>query len=338
MTRSWCEILISRARGAAPALLIAGLMTAMPPASASPVLAAACAVPAVAGAHGLDSAKASGSGAGGGSNAIEVEGGTASPVASPPVVTAAPVDPARTLDGDLTAVAEALAACLSAGDAKMVTALAGERYLGQLFGSSVPMSSQEYESIAEELTPVPTRIIDLEEVTPVDSSHATALVTHVVGNQLMESEWTFEQAPQGDRTAGQSPWRVAGERQLPAEPPRGAVAIAVTIDDNAFTLDRPEVKGPDVVLRGENDDSIDHEMLVVRLAEGYTTDDLLRASGPDLPQEVTYVGEIPVRAGASRDLVLVGLKPGVYTLICLFTDSDGVPYLAYGMSAEFRVK
>ena len=78
-------------------------------------------------------------------------------------------------------------------------------------------------------------------------------------------------------------------------------------------------------------------MLVLRLAPGYTTADLLRATGPDLPPEVTFVGERPVPAGEQADLVLVDLEPGAYTLVCLFTDAQGVPHLAQGMEAAFTV-
>jgi hypothetical protein len=239
---------------------------------------------------------------------------------------------------ELTAASDALAACLSAGDVEMVVQLAGERYLGQMFGSSVPMSREEYIAIAHALTPVPTRIVELDAVTLVKRGEATALVTHVVGNQLMQAEWAFERVPRGERDEGENDWRIVAERQLPAATPRGAQVIDVEIKERSFALDRQTVSGPDVVLRGENLASEDHEMLVLRYAPGYSSADLLRATGPDLPSEVTYIGEIPVRAGSARDLVLVDLEPGIYTLVCLFPDADGIPHLAYGMEATFTVE
>jgi hypothetical protein len=93
-----------------------------------------------------------------------------------------------------------------------------------------------------------------------------------------------------------------------------------------------------VVLRGHNVSNEDHEMLVIRLAPGFTTTDFLRTAGPDLPHQATYVGEQPVRAGATSDLVLVDLDPGTYTIICLFPDSQGTPHLAQGMEATFKVE
>jgi uncharacterized cupredoxin-like copper-binding protein len=278
-----------------------------------------------------------------GSSIIQVEGeaepaaatAAASPVATP--VRPAP-DPVELLAEELTAVAESLAACLTEGDAETVTQLAAERYLGQLFGSSVPFSRDQYEAIASELTPIPVRIVSLEDVTPSGDDRATALVTQIVGNQLLRTEWTFEPAPSGERRARESTWRLAGERQQPVSAPSGVAPIDVEIGDRSFSLDETTVSGPDVVLSGTNDSDEDHEMLVLRLAPGFTTADLLRASGPDLPREVTYIGAATVTAGNEGQLVLVDLEPGEYTMVCLFPDPDGIPHLAQGMEATFTVE
>jgi hypothetical protein len=93
-----------------------------------------------------------------------------------------------------------------------------------------------------------------------------------------------------------------------------------------------------VVLRGNNLAAEDHELLVLKFANGFTTDDLLRAAGPKLPEDVTWVGEIAVRGGREGDLVLVDLDPGNYTIVCLFPNANGVPYLADGMEATFSGK
>jgi hypothetical protein len=273
---------------------------------------------------------------------IQVEGQQATPAGTaPPAPVATPIaptpDPVETLTQELTAVSEALAACLSAGDVETVTDLAGERYLGQMFGGSVPLSAEEYIALASQLTPTPTRIVALEEVAPDGEDRATAVVTHVVANQLMRAEWIFTQVDEDDRAEDESRWRLDGERQRPVPTPPGATPLGVEIGDLSFGLSAADVAGPDVVLRGLNVSAEDHEMLVLRLAPGYTTADLLRATGPDLPQDVTFIGERPVPAGEQADLVLVDLEPGAYTLVCLFTDAQGVPHLAQGMEAAFTV-
>ena len=312
----------------------------------SPALAAPCDIPAAV-APARDRlpamARASSATPAAGSSIIQIEGegepaaaaAVSTPVATP--VQPAP-DPVTLLTEELTAVGGSLAACLTEGDAETVTQLAAERYLGQLFGSSVPFSQDEYVAIASKLTPIPTRIVSLEDATSAGDDRATALVTQVVGNQLLRAEWTFEPAPRGERRAGESIWRLAGERQLPLSAPPGAEPIDVAIGDGSFTLDETTVSGPDVVLSGTNVSAEDHEMLVLRLAPGYTTADLLRASGPDLPREVTFIGAATVTAGDEGDLVLVDLDPGEYTLVCLFPDPEGIPYLAQGMEATVTVE
>jgi hypothetical protein len=266
--------------------------------------------------------------------AVSLPAGT--PAAATPVPPA--IDPNELLADELTAISESLAACLSAGDVEAVTWLAGERYLGQLFGSSVPFSRDDYVAIASALTPIPTRIVALEDVSRSGADRATALVTQVVGNQILRAEWTFEPAPSGERRTGESVWRLAGERQLLVSAPPGVASIDVEIGDRSFTLDETTVEGPDVVLSGNNVSDEDHEMLVLRLAPGYTTADLLRASGPDLPEEVTYIGAATVPASDESDLVLVDLEPGAYTVVCLFSDEAATPHLAQGMESSFMVE
>jgi uncharacterized cupredoxin-like copper-binding protein len=311
----------------------------------SPALAATCQIPAAV-ASSRDRLPATASTPtpmpAGGSSIIRVEGeaepAAATAVSSPAATPVQPApDPVELLGEELTAVAESLAACLSEGDVETVTQLAAERYLGQLFGSSVPFSRDQYEAIASELTPVPVRIVSLEDVTLSGDDRATALVTQIVGNQLLRAEWTFEPAPSGERRARESTWRLAGERQQPVSAPPDAAPIDVEIGDRSFTLDETTVSGPDVVLSGTNDSDEDHEMLVLRLASGFTTADLMRASGPDLPREATYIGAATVTAGNEGHLVLVDLEPGEYTMVCLFPDSEGTPHLAQGMEATFTV-
>jgi hypothetical protein len=322
---------------AAAALLIAA------PLSVATAQTSRCEIPEVASAAPSPAATEETSPTPVGAAIIQVEGqeGTPVTIAAPaPMATPIPPtpDPVATLTQELTAVSEALAACLSTGDVETVVELAGERYLGQMFGGSVPLSAEEYIALASQLTPTPTRILTLEDVAPDGDDRATAIVTHVVGNQLMRATWIFTQVDEDDRADDESRWRLDGERQLEPSPPLDASPLGVEIGDLSFDLSANTVAGPDVVLRGINVSAEDHEMLVLRLDPGYTTADLLRATGPDLPQEVTFVGERPVPAGEQADLVLVDLDPGDYTLVCLFTDPQGLPHLAQGMEAVFTVE
>jgi hypothetical protein len=258
---------------------------------------------------------------------------TASPV--PPSPTATP-DPEELLADELAAVAMALARCLSEGEAETVVSLATERYLGRLFGGGEPLPREAYLAVAPELDRVPVQIVSLNGVER-EGQAAEAEVVSVVGNQLSRGRWRFVQAPRSEREAGTSAWRVDAEEALSVEPPRGATRLDVTLEEYAISLD-PATAGEEVVLRGSNLGVEDHEMLVLRFEDGLTTGDLLRATGPGLPQGITYVGQATVPAGAEAELVLTGLEPGAYTVVCLLPTNQGVPHLALGMAATFEVE
>src|SRR5690349_6130818 len=111
--------------------------------------------------------------------AIDLEAATPSslPLASP---VATPVAGNDTLSDEITQTAEQVAACLSENDAAAVVQLASERYLGQLFGSSVPLSVDDFISISQSISATPVRILSVEDVTRSGDDRVTATVTQVV--------------------------------------------------------------------------------------------------------------------------------------------------------------
>lgn len=261
---------------------------------------------------------------------------TPATIAGTPVATTAGAADA-TLAPELTAVAHALAACFSQGKASTIVNLATERYLGQLYGDGTPLSRDDYLKLAPDLDPVPTVIRSLRDVRLEKNGHASAEVVSVVGKQLLRGRWTFVQAPRAERKPGRTAWRVDAEAPLAFTPPADVTRLEVAMEEYAFGLTETEAKGPDVVLSGRNGGAEDHEMLILRFASGLTTADLLRQTGPGLPRGVTYVGQATVPAGGRASLVLVGLKPGDYTIVCLFPTQRGTPHLALGMEATFTV-
>lgn len=260
------------------------------------------------------------------------------PAATPrPSAPPATPDPQETFATELRSVADALAACLSGGSAGTVVDLATETYLGQLYAGGASLSEAEYLDLAPALDPVPVRILALDNVRGRGSEVATATVTSVVGNQLLREEWRFVQRSAADRAAGESTWRVDGAEMLAPAPPRGAAALDVTLAEYSITIGGPAA-GEDVVLTGTNLGAEDHEMLVLRFERGFTTGDLMRAAGPSLPDEVRWVGQTTLPAGATADMILTGLEPGTYTVICLLPTVRGTPHLALGMAATFVVE
>lgn len=241
------------------------------------------------------------------------------------------------LTADLGSVANALAACLSANDAETVVKLTTPSYLGSLYGLSEPLTAERYLAAAAELDPIPMRIVSLTNVEQRGTGSASAEVLYVLGNQLVRAQWEFVLAPREARSPGKSAWQVNTAQELSLKVPSDSDTIEVTLKEYAITLE-PSASGPDVVLNGTNTGALDHEMLVLRLVPGYNVQDLLKATGPGLPDEVTFVGQRTVPAGDSAQLILTELPKGSYLVTSLFSGSDGMPELAKGMSATFTVR
>jgi len=270
---------------------------------------------------------------------------TATPAPAATTTSATPIakprngspDDAAELTADLEALARALAACLSANDAAMVATLTTASYLGNLYGSADPLPKERYLAAATDLDPIPMRIVSVTNAAQRGTGAATAEVLSVIGNQLIRSEWDFVQAPADEREAGKSAWQVNAERELALKVPSDSEVLDVRLTEWAITID-PTTTGPNVVLQGTNTGKQDHEMLVLRLKPGFTVQDLLRAAGPGLPDEVTFVGQRTVASGGSADLILTELPKGEYLVTSLFSAPDGTPELAKGMSALFTVR
>ncbi len=261
--------------------------------------------------------------------ATPIASALATPAASPEALPAT-ADPASV--AQVEAVIRALAACLTAGRPDVVADLVTERFLGQMYGGGDRLSREEYLALSQMLPAIPLTILAITGTSLDDAKTATAEVESVFGNQLQRGTWTLKR---GTSTAR---WRVDHIASRAPVPPADASQIRVRIEDYSFSLSSRRVPGPDVVLSGENRGKEDHELLVLRLAAGVSTDVLLTEPGPGFPKGVTFVGQVTIPAGQSGELVLVGLRPGSYALVCLLPDPDGVPHLALGMKTRFTVE
>jgi hypothetical protein len=255
-----------------------------------------------------------------------------SPVAEASPVAGQPADAATA--AAIETLVRTLAACLTDRQSDTVVQLVTERYLGQVYGGGGRLSRADYLELARDLPAIPVMAVAVTDVRRETALHANADVVTVVGNQLVHGRWTFVSTatPTGGRR-----WQVDAVTPLPVEAPAGANRVTVGLSDYAFALSSGSVAGPDVVLAGTNTGKEDHEILVVQLAGGVNVDALLRQPGPALPTGVTFIGQVTIPPGSQADLVLVGLKPGSYTLVCLLPTADGTPHLALGMKSRLRV-
>lgn len=112
--------------------------------------------------------------------------------------------------------------------------------------------------------------------------------------------------------------------------------------DYAFTAPDTLPPGP-TVIAFENGGEVDHEMILVRLKEGVTLDQVMEAvRGGGDPREFTEGGPgiliaAPEQTTASR--LLVDLQPGrTYALVCNFQDEpEAPPHTALGMWRALEV-
>lgn len=78
-----------------------------------------------------------------------------------------------------------------------------------------------------------------------------------------------------------------------------------------------------------------HELVVLRLPADADPAGLLDGSVAET--DVEFIGQITVGVGEEADMILIGLEPGVYTLVCFFPDEAGVPHIVKGMVSQFEV-
>ncbi|MFL5762210.1 MAG: hypothetical protein ACJ789_21125 [Thermomicrobiales bacterium] len=264
----------------------------------------------------------------------------ASPMASPAHATpvspvTAPENPAAAVTAELSTLQMTIAACASAGDFNALSGLVTEHYLSDTYAAGQVLSRKEFVSdIAPYLPVMPVRVEAIDQVALIGDG-ATANVTTVVGNQLLRFRSTFIQDIDLDGTGLR--WLLDDETAIDVPRPQGADVVQIRIDDGSFRMQETSARGPDVVLKGTNQGEATHEMLVVKLGRGVTSEALLDNPGPQFPKGITFVGQVTVAPGATDELVLIDLKPGNYALVCLLYDQDGNPYLASGMKARLVV-
>lgn len=112
--------------------------------------------------------------------------------------------------------------------------------------------------------------------------------------------------------------------------------------DYAFTVPDRLPPGP-TAIAFENRGEVDHEMILVRLKEGVTLDEVMEAvGGGGDPQDYLEGGAgiliaDPGQTAESR--LFVDLEAGrTYALVCNFQDTpDAPPHTALGMRAAFAV-
>lgn len=236
------------------------------------------------------------------------------------------------LKAGLRNLVQVVSACQSTGDFETMSKLVTENYLGQVYGGGPRMSRDTFLEIAINLPTQKVRFRSFDDLSVTAPGAARANVLLIVGNQLLFQRLTFIEEPKRPGN-----WLIDGLEPLRVKAPRNHDTLRVTVTGNRYSPDALTADNGTVSIRVSNSDTEDHELLVLKLADGVTTGDLLTSEGPGFPEGVTYLGQVTIPARGSGSMVLVGLKPGTYAVVDLLPSDNGVPHLAVGMSATLTI-
>lgn len=135
-----------------------------------------------------------------------------------------------------------------------------------------------------------------------------------------------------------------GEEGEPETAPApGATVVEITGVEYAFEGVPETLPAGLTALGFTNGGEEAHEMVVGKLAEGVTTDQIVEAAqGDGDPREQGLIEEVggtlgPREPGGEKTYVNAELAPGNYAMFCFVPGPEGKPHAALGMSARFTV-
>jgi hypothetical protein len=254
--------------------------------------------------------------------------------------------PVTDVDADtqenITALVASLAACLTSGNAEVVSELVTDRYLADAYGAGERLTKADYLALAPSAPVVPVTVVSVGRATYASTDSVTAEVITVQGNQLRTEDWTFlfrrSRAASATPTAGgEGHWLVHQVAGRASAAPQGAAEMTAVQSDYALKLTPSTVQGSNLVVTIENTGDEAHEFLALKLDSGASLDQLIRPTSDTFPTDIHVIGQETVLPGETSTIVFVDLAPGTYTVVCLLPDADGVPHLALGETATFTV-
>ncbi len=222
-------------------------------------------------------------------------------------------------------------ACFNSGDPAKYIALETENYWVNIRGSANPYDAVAGESGAP---PLAAELVAVSNPMTYADGRVSADVEVILGDHwYVDYTWVFVQ--DGEY------WKLDDEVENAPEPEgdTAVVGVALGTPDNeyAFVPNATSVVQPEVLIfHATNGGQELHELVLVQLPEGADPLGLLDGSLPF--EQVTFIGGVfGIPPGASQDLALVNLEPGVYTMLCFFPSPDGTPHAALGMITNFEV-
>lgn len=129
----------------------------------------------------------------------------------------------------------------------------------------------------------------------------------------------------------------------PAPAPAPDAHLVMTLSDYTFAFSAPPTAGTHTI-RVENTGSQPHEVVLARLDEGKTVQDLvdfivaMEAGGPPSPPPGMPIGGVTNFNPGVVNWFTATLTPGEYAIVCVFPDTgDGRPHMFHGMMHQFTI-
>lgn len=277
----------------------------------------------------------------------------ATPVASPvasPVAAATPVEAEGEPVDTATASAieqavQTVAACETAANYTTMAQLVTANFLSHVYGGGLPLTAAQFIELGKSLPAARVTVTSVGDVRQNPDGGLSADVALVVAKQVKHARWSFLAKPSepGDNTGGETGqsfgiWQVNDASPLPVAVAANAQTFAVAISAKGFSPAALSAKkGTNLVIAASNKDKQDHELLVLRLGKGMTTEDLLLATGPALPKGVDFIGQVTIPAKTEGQLVLTAMPRDQYVIVDMLPDADGVPFLSGGFQMTLTV-
>jgi hypothetical protein len=235
---------------------------------------------------------------------------------------ATPADEATTATA--TAAAQNLANCVNSGNYEGAAALMTANFIQEQFGTGNPYDAVENLQGFMINNPTFSNVATYADGSvSVDSSF---LQTEY---QLTSERWFLVQ--DGEY------WKIDSLVPLTPAPEGDTAVLGIDLTEYAFTAEGAGSTSefPVLIIHGNNMGKEAHQIVVLKLPEGMTVDQLL--ADQSLFSQVEFIGEIDLEPGQLGDMALINLPAGKYTMVCFFTAPDGQSHAAKGMTLDFEV-
>ncbi|MGH2533844.1 MAG: hypothetical protein ACRDJW_16250 [Thermomicrobiales bacterium] len=258
--------------------------------------------------------------------------GAASPVAEAAAPEGTPADEATT--DAATAAVMNIVNCLNGGNYEATVALFTTNGLMSIFGTDNP-----YDVLAGGfLEGTVFTDVQISDVETYADGRISAQVDYFQSRYQAVSEtwWLVEE---------EGYWKLDGFETLTPAPEGDTAVVGVTMggpdDEYAFIPNVSSIVQPEVLmLHGINAGVEPHEIVVFRFPEDVTTETVIaaiEAEDESIFETGEFIGASFFEPGQQGDMALVGLEPGVYTLVCFIPAPDGVPHAVKGMVTQITI-